>query len=100
MISTWSASAWRPRTLANPRLATVQWQAAARAAGGDGGESALWVDPAEIPSSGDLGGLGRALAAGLQGERGELTANTVPLKRLRCGELAELTIPRSARQTG
>jgi hypothetical protein len=63
--------------LANPRLARVHWQVAARAAGADGGESALWVDPAEIPSSGDLGGLGRALAAGLHGERDELTANTV-----------------------
>jgi hypothetical protein len=31
------------------------------------GESALWVDPAEIPSGGDIGKLGRALAAGLHG---------------------------------
>ena len=28
------------------------------------GESALWVDPAEIPSDADIGKLGRALAAG------------------------------------
>ena len=28
------------------------------------GESALWVDPAEIPAAADIGKLGQALAAG------------------------------------
>jgi hypothetical protein len=33
------------------------------------GESALWVDPAEFPAHHDVAELGRALAAGLHGER-------------------------------
>jgi hypothetical protein len=40
------------------------------------GESALWVDPAEIPADDDIGKLGRALAAGRHGERDELMAST------------------------
>jgi hypothetical protein len=40
------------------------------------GESALWVDTAEIPSDSDIGKLGRALAAGRHGERDELMAST------------------------
>ena len=56
------------------------------------GESGLWVDPAEIPAGGDIGKLGRALAAGLHGERDELMANTAAYSGLRWGELTALTI--------
>jgi hypothetical protein len=49
----------------------VHWQAGDRPVPAQqvtvSGESALWVDPAEIPSGGDIGKLGRALAAGLTG---------------------------------
>ena len=57
------------------------------------GESGLWVDPAEIPADGDIGKLGRALAAGRHGERDELMANTAAYSGLRWGELVALTIP-------
>jgi hypothetical protein len=57
--------------LANPRLAKVHWQAGDRAvpeaAATVAGEPRLWVDPAEIPSAADVGGLGRALTAGRRG---------------------------------
>ena len=56
------------------------------------GESALWVDPAEIPAGGDIGTLGRALAAGRHGERDELMAHTAAYSGLRWGELTALTI--------
>jgi len=56
------------------------------------GESALWVGPAEIPSGSDIGKLGRALAAGLHGERDELTDSTAAYSGLRWGELTALTI--------
>ncbi|MGH3278022.1 MAG: hypothetical protein ACRDNW_02665, partial [Trebonia sp.] len=36
------------------------------------GESAQWVDPAEIPSDGDVARLGQALAGGAHGDRDEL----------------------------
>jgi Phage integrase family len=52
----------------------------------------LWVDLAEIPSGGDVGGLGRALGAGVRGSRDELMANTAAYSGLRWGELAALTI--------
>jgi integrase len=75
----------------------VHWQAAGRALPAPqvtvAGEAALWVDPAEIPSSGDVGGLGRALAAGRHGERDELMASTAAYSGLRWGELAALTVP-------
>jgi integrase len=57
------------------------------------GESELLVDPSEIPSSVDVGNLGRALAASTQGERGELLANVAAYSGLRWGELIALTIP-------
>jgi len=83
--------------LANPRLAKVHWQAGDRLvpapAVSVAGESALWVDPAEIPSGGDIAGLGRALGAGVRGSRDELMANTAAYSGLRWGELAALTIP-------
>ena len=83
--------------LANPRLAKVHWQAGDRPLPAPrvstAGESALWVDPAEIPAGGDIGKLGRALAAGRHGERDELMASTAAYSGLRCGELTALTIP-------
>ena len=66
---------------------------AARARVSAAGESALWVDPAEIPSDDDIAQLGRALAAGRHGERDELMANTAAYSGLRWGELTALTIP-------
>ena len=83
--------------LANPRLARVHWQAGDRPLPAPrvstAGESALWVDPAEIPAGGDIGKLGRALAAGRHGERDELMASTAAYSGLRWGELTALTIP-------
>ena len=58
----------------------VHWQAGDRPLPAQrvtvSGESALWVDPAEIPSDSDIGKLGLALAAGRHGERDELMAST------------------------
>ena len=56
------------------------------------GESALWVDPAEIPAAADIGKLGQALAAGPRGELDELMANVAAYSGLRQGELFALTI--------
>ena len=82
--------------LANSRLAKVHWQAGDRLVPEPGvtvaGESGLWVDPAEIPSDGDIGKLGQALAAGAHGDRDELMANTAAYSGLRWGELTALTI--------
>ena len=82
--------------LASPRLAKVHWQAGGRPLPAPrvtvAGESALWVDPAEIPSDDDIGKLGQALAAGLHGERDELMASTAAYSGLRWGELTALTI--------
>jgi integrase len=81
--------------LGNPRLAKVHWQAGDRPlpapAVSVAGESALWVDPAEIPSGGDVGRLGLALGAGVRGPRDELMAHTAAYSGLRWGELAALT---------
>jgi integrase len=83
--------------LANPRLAKVHWQAGGRPLPTPkvsvAGESALWVDPAEIPAGDDIGKLGRALAAGRHGERDELMASAAAYSGLRWGELTALTIP-------
>ncbi len=82
--------------LVNSRLAKVHWQAGDRAlpevAVSVEGESAQWVDPSEIPSSDDVAGLGKALAAVRHGERDELMANTAAYSGLRWGELAALTV--------
>jgi len=82
--------------LANPRLAKVHWQAGDRPLPPPrvtvARESALWVDPAEIPADDDVAGLGRALAAGRHGDREELMANTAAYSGLRWGELTALTI--------
>jgi integrase len=81
--------------LVNPRLAKVHWQAAGRPLPPQqvtvAGETALWVDPAEIPSAADVSALGRALAAGRRGSLHELMAHTAAYTGLRWGELAALT---------
>ena len=82
--------------LTSPRLAMVHWQAGDRPLPAPrvtvSGESALWVDPAEIPADADIGKLGQALAAGRHGERDELMASTAAYSGLRWGELTALTI--------
>jgi integrase len=97
MISALVAAGIEAGYLTSPRLAKVHWQARDRPLPAlvvtVAGESALWVDPAEIPSDGDIGNLGRALADGGHGERDELMANTAAYSGLRWGELAALTIP-------
>ena len=64
--------------LASGRLAQVHWQAGDRALppprASAAGESALWIDPAEVPADADVARLGLALAAGLHGDRDELMA--------------------------
>jgi len=96
MISALVSAGLEGGYLANPRLAKVHWQAGDRplpaARVSVAGESALWVGPAEIPAGGDIGALGRALAAGRHGERDELMASTAAYSGLRWGELAALTI--------
>jgi integrase len=57
------------------------------------GESAQWVDPAEIPSDGDIARLVQALAGGVHGDSDELMANAAAYSGLRWGELVALTIP-------
>jgi integrase len=82
--------------LTNSQLAKVHWEAGDRplpsARVSVAGESPLWVDPAEIPASCDVGKLGQALVTGRHGERDELMANTAAYSGLRWGELAALTI--------
>jgi hypothetical protein len=82
--------------LVNPRLAKVHWQAGDRALPEPevsvAGESGQWVDPAEIPSAGDVARLGQALAAGANGGRDELMAYTAAYTGLRWGELTALTV--------
>jgi integrase len=81
--------------LTNPQLAKVHWQAGGRPlptpSVSVAGESAQWVDPAEIPSNQDVARLGRALACGGHGERDELMANTAAYSGLRWGELVALS---------
>ena len=96
MLSALVAAGIEGGYLASPRLAMVHWQAGDRPLPAQrvtvSGESALWVDPAEIPSDSDIGKLGRALAAGRHGERDELMASTAAYSGLRWGELTALTI--------
>ena len=96
MLSALVAAGIEGGYLTSPRLAMVHWQAGDRPLPAQrvtvSGESALWVDPAEIPSGSDIGKLGRALAAGLHGERDELMASTAAYSGLRWGELTALTI--------
>jgi len=74
--------------LANPRLAKVHWQVGQRPLPAPqvsvAGESALFVDPAEIPADTDIDKLGRALAAGrlaarIEQARDEQDARANPL---------------------
>ncbi|MCW2933846.1 MAG: integrase family protein [Actinomycetia bacterium] len=96
MISALASAGVDGGYLANPRLSKVHWQAGDRSLPAPAvrvvGESVLWVDPAEIPSDGDIGKLGSALAAGRHGERDELMAYTAAYSGLRWGEIAALTI--------
>ena len=82
--------------LANPQLKEVHWQAGDRPLPepepSTSGESALWVDPAEIPAGTDIAKLGQALSQGQRGELDELMANTAAYSGLRQGELFALTI--------
>jgi len=82
--------------LTSPRLARVHWQAGDRPLPAPpvsvAGESALWVDPAEVPSGGDIAKLGQALSDGALGERDELMAHVAAYSGLRWGEIAALTI--------
>jgi integrase len=82
--------------LANPRLAKVHWQPGNRPlpapAVSTAGETALWVDPAEIPSAADVSTLAQALAKGRQGDQNALMACTAAYTGLRWGELTALTI--------
>jgi len=81
--------------LANPRLREVHWQAGDRPVpepeASTSGESALWIDPAEIPAAADIGKLGQALALGRRGELDELMAHVAAYAGLRQGELFALT---------
>ena len=80
--------------LTNPRLREVYWQAADRPAPGPQGsvqgESAQFVDPAQIPAAADVAKLGQALA-GRRGDLYELMVNTAAYSGLRQGELFALT---------
>jgi integrase len=82
--------------LVNSGLAKVHWQPGGRPlpalAVSVAGESVQWVDPAEIPSDGDISKLGRALAAGAHGGLYELMAQTAAYSGLRWGELIALTV--------
>jgi len=79
--------------LTSPRLREVHWQAAGRLVPAPevsvAGESALYVDPSEIPAAADVARLGRALAA--RRDLHELMANTAAYSGLRQGELFALT---------
>ena len=89
--------------LANPRLREVHWQAGDRPVPepqvSTSGESALWIDPAEIPAAADIGKLGQALALGRRGELDELMVNTAAYAGLRQGELFALTAGQIATAT-
>ena len=91
MLSAMVGAGLKAATPSTLMLAGVHWQAGDRPLPAPkvtvAGESALLVDPSEIPSSGDVGSLGRALAARSQGERDELVANLAAYSRLRWGEL-------------
>ena len=55
------------------------------------GESAQFVDPAQIPAGTDVAGLGQALAGRRRGDLYELMVNTAAYSGLRQGELFALT---------
>jgi integrase len=82
--------------LASPRLKEVHWQAGNRLVPPPpvtvAGESALFVDPADIPAAADVASLGHTLGTGRRGDLDELMAHTAAYSGLRWGELAALTI--------
>ena len=84
--------------LTSPRLKEVHWQAGDRPAPGPQvsvqGESAQFVDPAEIPAGTDVAKLGQALA--VLADLYELMASTAAYSGLRQGELFALTIDQIA----
>jgi hypothetical protein len=92
MISALTGAGITGGYLANPRLKDVHWQAKGRLVAvprpAVGGESALFVDPGEIPSAGDVAALGAA--AGTRRELYELMVNFAAYSGLRWGELAAL----------
>jgi len=96
MISALVTAGLQGGYLASGRLAQVHWQAGDRALppprASAAGESALWIDPAEVPADTDVAALGQALATGLHGDHDELMAVTAAYSGLRWGELAALTI--------
>jgi integrase len=81
--------------LTSPRLREVHWQPAGRPALAPAvtvqGESAQFVEPAQMPSAADVARLGTALAAGRRGDLHELMAYTAAYSGLRQGELFALT---------
>jgi integrase len=95
MISALVAAGITGGYLVSPRLRQVHWQAGKRPLPklqvSVAGESALFVDPGEIPADADVARLGRALAAGRHGDRDELMAATAAYSGLRWGELTALT---------
>jgi integrase len=83
--------------LANPRLKEIHWQAGDRPtsqpAVREAGESAVFVDSADIPSRQDVAKLGQALAGNpTRGSLYELMAHFAAYTGLRWGEVAALTI--------
>jgi integrase len=96
MISALVAAGIDGGYLTNPRLKQVHWQAGDRPLPPPpvsvAGESALFVDPTDIPASTDVAALGRALGAGRRGHLDELMATTAAYTGLRWGELAALTV--------
>ena len=80
--------------LTNPRLREVYWQAAGLRPAWQAsvqGESAQFVDPAQIPAGADVARLGQALAGRRRGDLYELMVNTAAYSGLRQGELFALT---------
>jgi Phage integrase family len=94
-LSALVAAGIRGGYLTSPRLSQVHWQAAGRPVPGPqvsmAGESACYVDPAEIPAGADVAKLGQALAAGREGGLHQLMAHTAAYTGLRLGELFALT---------
>ena len=96
MISAFVAAGIDAGYLVNSRLAKVHWQSGGRPlpvpAVSVAGETIQWVDPAEIPSDGDVGKLGRALATGVHGDLYELMVNSAAYSGLRWGELIAVSV--------
>jgi integrase len=95
MISALTVAGIAGGYLVNPRLKEVHWQACGRLMASPrlvlAGESALFVDPDEIPAAEDVARLGQALAGRRQGLY-ELMVSFAAYTGLRWGELVALTI--------